>query len=64
MPIPRGRVAEFPIRDVDVDRACVLESSPPAAGDRPESPRNARIESLVIDGVSIPLQHSEAPAGE
>ncbi|GGI47278.1 hypothetical protein BCL57_001977 [Agromyces flavus] len=60
VPIPRGRIAEFPIRDVDVERACVLESSPPSIDDRPESPRNARIESLVVDGVPIPLGQSES----
>lgn len=46
----------------DVDRACVLESSPPAAGARPETWRAARIESLVVDGVAIPLEQEEAEA--
>ncbi|HEU4756232.1 MAG TPA: CHAT domain-containing protein [Agromyces sp.] len=62
VPIPRGRIAEFGLRDGDVDRVCVLESSPPAAGARPETWRAARIESLVVDGVAIPLEQEEAEA--
>jgi hypothetical protein len=62
VPIPRGRIAEFGLRDGDVERACVLESSPPAAGARPETSRAARIESLVVDGVAIPLEQEDATA--
>lgn len=59
VPISRGRVAEFGLHDGDVERICVLESSPPAAGARPETSRTARIDSLVVDGIPIPLDQQD-----
>lgn len=60
VPIPRGRIAEFGLRDGDVERACVLESSPPAAGARPETSRTAHIDSILVDGIPIPLEQQDA----
>jgi hypothetical protein len=56
VPIPRGRTAQFPLRDGDVDRACVLESSSASAGTGTESSGTARVDAVRVDGVTIPIE--------
>ena len=61
VPFTVGRTAEFRLRDGEVERACSLESSSAWAEVWVPRPGAARIVSLAVDGVPIPVVEVEAP---
>ncbi len=61
LPFPVGRTAKFRLRDGEVERACLLESSNASAGVWAQRSSAARIVSLAVDGVPIPVAEVEAP---
>jgi CHAT domain-containing protein len=61
LPFPVGRTAKFRLRDGEVERACLLESSNASAGVWAQRSSEARIVSLAVDGVPIPVAEGEAP---
>lgn len=61
LPFPVGRTAKFRLHDGEIERACLLESSNAAAGVWAQRSSAARIVSLAVDGVPIPVAEVEAP---
>ncbi len=61
LPFSVGRTAKFRLRDGEVERACLLESSNASAGVWSQRSSAARIVSLAVDGVPIPVAEVEAP---
>lgn len=61
LPFTVGRTAKFHLRDGEVERACLLESSDASAGRWAQPSSAARIASLTIDGVPIPVAEVETP---
>ena len=61
LPFSVGRTAKFRLRDGEVERACLLESSYASAGVWAQRSSAARIVSLAVDGVPIPVAEVEAP---
>ena len=61
LPFSVGRTAKFRLRDGEVERACLLESSNASAGVWAQRSSAARIVSLVVDGVPIPVAEVEPP---
>jgi hypothetical protein len=60
LPFSAGRTAKFRLRDGEAERSCLLESSNASAGVWAERSSAARIVSLVVDGVPIPVAEVEA----
>ena len=61
LPFSVGRTAKFRLRDGEVERACLLESSNASAGVWAQRSSAARIVSLAVDGVPIPVAEVEPP---
>ena len=61
LPFSVGRTAKFRLRDGEVERACLLESSSASAGVWAQRSSAARIVSLAVDGVPIPVAEVEPP---